>query len=320
MNLFSNIGITELVVILLLALLVVGPERLPELARQLGKILRDFRTAYENLTKDLGPELMSIQETTRELRESVESVRSIPRDMVKQVVDAADLDETIDQLKEVEARVDDVGKTLSATGRTVRDPVSAAGRALKGSLSTEGSDETEVHPDVGEELPAGRGPLAPADVDGPGQVEGQQPVASVEADSEKAADESRAPVAEPIRDSVSPPEPEPFDVAQAKATDSSPGQEQADSSDSVLGQPVEEVEGMAEQDVPQPEAPSQSMDLEPEPTVTEPTVTSVAPEVADEDDTAERWREGESESDPEAEVPNGGDPARKQHSMEQEHE
>ncbi|MGC9335646.1 MAG: twin-arginine translocase TatA/TatE family subunit, partial [Anaerolineae bacterium] len=82
MNIFSNVGITELIVILLLALLVVGPERLPEMARQLAKILRDARTAYENLTKDLGPELMSIEKTTREIRESVNSVRSIPKDMV----------------------------------------------------------------------------------------------------------------------------------------------------------------------------------------------------------------------------------------------
>lgn len=320
MNLFSNVGITELVLILLLALLVVGPERLPELARQVGKILRDFRTAYENLTKDLGPELMSIQETTRELRESVESVRSIPRDMVKQVVDAADLDETIDQLKEVEARVDEVGKTLSATGRAVRDPVGAAGRALQGSLRTEGSDGTEVHGDVDEELPAGREDLAPTDVDGPGQVEGHQPVVSAEIDSEIASDEGEAPAGRSAPGTVSFAEPEPFDADEAQATESSPGQEQADSSDNVLDQPVEEVEGMAEKDVPPPEAPSRSMDLEPEPTVLEPTVTSVAPEVTDEDDTSERRREGESASDPEAELPNGGDPARKQHSMEQEHE
>ena len=69
MNIFSNIGITELIVILLLALLVVGPERLPEMGRKLAKTLRDVRQMYENLTKDLGPELMlsliHISEPTR---------------------------------------------------------------------------------------------------------------------------------------------------------------------------------------------------------------------------------------------------------------
>ena len=43
MNIFSNIGITELIVILLLALLVVGPERLPELARSLAKTVELYQ-------------------------------------------------------------------------------------------------------------------------------------------------------------------------------------------------------------------------------------------------------------------------------------
>ena len=109
MNIFSNVGITELVLILLLALLVVGPERLPELAQQLGKLLRDVRKMYENLTSDLGPELMSLQETTQDLRDSVESVRSIPKDMVQQVVQAAELDDTMGELQSVKDSVDQHG-------------------------------------------------------------------------------------------------------------------------------------------------------------------------------------------------------------------
>jgi len=38
-----NIGAGELAVILVVALLVLGPKRLPELARGLGKVLREFR-------------------------------------------------------------------------------------------------------------------------------------------------------------------------------------------------------------------------------------------------------------------------------------
>ncbi len=118
MNIFSNIGITELIFILLLALLVVGPERLPELARQIGKLLRDVRKAYENLTRDLGPEFMSIQQTTQELRESVESVRSIPKDVVQSVVSAAELDGTIQELKGVTKDVSQLGQALSDAKRS----------------------------------------------------------------------------------------------------------------------------------------------------------------------------------------------------------
>jgi sec-independent protein translocase protein TatB len=137
MNIFSNIGITELIVILLLALLVVGPERLPELARKLGETLRDVRQAYENLTQDLGPELESIQQSTQDLRESVESVRSIPKDMVRSVTKTAELDETIKDIKKV---TDGVSQTIAETEKTLQEPIETTVRQARGALLE--SDET----------------------------------------------------------------------------------------------------------------------------------------------------------------------------------
>jgi sec-independent protein translocase protein TatB len=143
MNIFSNIGITELVVILLLALLVVGPERLPEMGRRLAEILRDLRKAYDNLTKELGPELQSIQQTTQELRESVESVTSIPRDTLKTVVDAAELDDTISELKDVTGELEEVRQTMSRAGKTIKNPVGAAVDTAKETLLPSKSDESD---------------------------------------------------------------------------------------------------------------------------------------------------------------------------------
>jgi len=134
MNIFSNIGITELIVILLLALLVVGPERLPEVSRKLAKGLRDVRQAYENITKDLGPELMSIQETTREIRDSVDSVRSIPKDVVGSVIKAADLEDTIHDLKEVEQSIQEAGKSVTQAGQMVRKPLDEVVETTRGAL------------------------------------------------------------------------------------------------------------------------------------------------------------------------------------------
>jgi len=42
-----DIGIQELLVIMVLALLVFGPEKLPELGRRLGRAMREFRRASE---------------------------------------------------------------------------------------------------------------------------------------------------------------------------------------------------------------------------------------------------------------------------------
>jgi sec-independent protein translocase protein TatA len=43
-----NIGPAELIVVFLVALLVVGPRRLPQLGRTIGKSLREFRRATDD--------------------------------------------------------------------------------------------------------------------------------------------------------------------------------------------------------------------------------------------------------------------------------
>jgi TatA/E family protein of Tat protein translocase len=44
-----NIGPQELIVVLVIALLVVGPSRLPELGRSIGKALREFRKVQDDV-------------------------------------------------------------------------------------------------------------------------------------------------------------------------------------------------------------------------------------------------------------------------------
>lgn len=44
---FSNIGFSELVLILVIALVVFGPRRLPEIGKALGDAIRSFKGAME---------------------------------------------------------------------------------------------------------------------------------------------------------------------------------------------------------------------------------------------------------------------------------
>jgi sec-independent protein translocase protein TatA len=48
-----NVGPTELLVILVIALLVFGPKRLPEIGRTIGKSLREFRQASSDLRGEI---------------------------------------------------------------------------------------------------------------------------------------------------------------------------------------------------------------------------------------------------------------------------
>src|ERR687887_408732 len=47
-----GIGAEELIVIFIIALFVLGPERLPSLARDLGKAMRELRRASDELTEE----------------------------------------------------------------------------------------------------------------------------------------------------------------------------------------------------------------------------------------------------------------------------
>ncbi|MFC4767618.1 twin-arginine translocase TatA/TatE family subunit [Effusibacillus consociatus] len=49
----SSIGIPGLILILVLALIVFGPSKLPELGRALGSTLKEFKNSTKEVTADL---------------------------------------------------------------------------------------------------------------------------------------------------------------------------------------------------------------------------------------------------------------------------
>jgi len=49
-----GIGMTELLVILGIALIIFGPKRLPELAKHLGKAMREFKKATDEVRENIG--------------------------------------------------------------------------------------------------------------------------------------------------------------------------------------------------------------------------------------------------------------------------
>jgi len=57
-----GLGMGEIVIILVLALVLLGPQKLPDAAKQLGKGLREFRKATEDLKQQFETELYSDQQ------------------------------------------------------------------------------------------------------------------------------------------------------------------------------------------------------------------------------------------------------------------
>ena len=78
---FGSIGGTELLLILVIALLVFGPRKLPDLGRTVGKAMAEFRRASNDFKSTL----------EREIRTDESDIRAETKGLAKEIREAADL-------------------------------------------------------------------------------------------------------------------------------------------------------------------------------------------------------------------------------------
>lgn len=135
-----NIGPTEIIVVLIIALLVFGPKRLPQMGRSLGKGVREFRKAAETAKSELG-----LSEVTDQINE------------VKGTF--GDLKSSVDLKSAIEAPV--AGKDAAASGAAAAAGLASAGASEPETPATApGPEAPAVTPET--EAPA-VAPEAPED-------------------------------------------------------------------------------------------------------------------------------------------------------------
>ena len=66
-----GIGMPELLVILGLALIILGPKKLPEIARGLGRAMREFRRTTNDLKEQFEEETKELKDVTETIKEEV---------------------------------------------------------------------------------------------------------------------------------------------------------------------------------------------------------------------------------------------------------
>ena len=147
-----NVGPLELLVVLAVALVVVGPERLPELARSVGRVLRQFRDVQDEV-----------------------------RDMVSSGVDD-DMRQAASELRQATGsikRATDVKGAVRRAKRSIREETAAAPKprttpAAAEAGETGGPPAARLVEDASADQPPAQ-PVPPAQPTGPSEPEDDEP-------------------------------------------------------------------------------------------------------------------------------------------------
>ncbi|WP_271251802.1 TatA/E family twin arginine-targeting protein translocase [Pseudanabaena sp. Chao 1811] len=97
MNIFG-IGLPEMILIMLVALLIFGPKKLPEIGRSMGKAIKGFQDASREFESEFKREADRLEQTTEAAKAPASSttevvatpVASAPSEAVKEVANATD--------------------------------------------------------------------------------------------------------------------------------------------------------------------------------------------------------------------------------------
>lgn len=72
--LFLNIGTSEMMLILFVALFLFGGKKLPELARGVGRGIREFKDASETIKRDISDQINNFEEEIDTVKSSMKSI------------------------------------------------------------------------------------------------------------------------------------------------------------------------------------------------------------------------------------------------------
>ncbi len=131
-----DLGISELLFILFLALLLFGPKRLPEIGRQIGKFVAEFKKAGNQFRAQLEEEVRQLdaeQQQAKALKgEAVEAQRSMAEDL-------ASVTETLRDLRNMKGTL-----TREITQTLMAPPSAPANTIAKGSLKAATASTTSA--------------------------------------------------------------------------------------------------------------------------------------------------------------------------------
>lgn len=118
-----SIGPAEIIIVLIIALLVFGPKRLPQMGKSLGRGVREFKKAAETAKSELGLD---------EVTSGIDDIKSTFTEPVKEVTGTfSELKKSVDVKSAIEAPVEGAA-AAGAAGAAVSSATEATGQEAPG--------------------------------------------------------------------------------------------------------------------------------------------------------------------------------------------
>lgn len=143
----GNLGGGEILVILLVALIVLGPTKLPPAVRQVGKVVGEIRRIGQGFQAELREAAKPLQEATADLKAADKSLRETTQKPLKEMADtlkAADPRKTIESPPDPKDKVEDEAKDTAASGKSGDASGTAAAGAVAAGPVSWGTAEAKV--------------------------------------------------------------------------------------------------------------------------------------------------------------------------------
>ena len=143
----AKIGSMELIVILIVAMLAIGPERMPKAARMLGKAVGSFKKYMNDATSDLREASDEFREVTDEIADAQKTVRKAFKDADDEISKTrGEAEEKLNPKKKKKKK-----PAAPETDETDEEPKLPKDEAKAEAAEPQGEDETGAQPEAAAE-------------------------------------------------------------------------------------------------------------------------------------------------------------------------
>ena len=159
----ASVGMADSIILMILALVVFGPRKLPQIGRQIGKLMYEFRKASNDFKFQMEEELRMSEEAERRQKEEAQRQQTLAAQPVSAPALAAPLeDPTVEKMPEVQPPRMSAPTSEHAQALAVQPP-STGETIAAGPVSRADVTEPVVEANIGAEDAAPSLPTSPSE-------------------------------------------------------------------------------------------------------------------------------------------------------------